>query len=55
MSNTIGVITESLRVLQEMAEQEREDMLTYLIAMAIAEAEDVAVRRAAEKPQSYHS
>ena len=55
MSDNIGVITESLIVLREMAEQVREDMLTYLIAMAIIEAEEVAAKRVAEKPQTYHS
>ncbi len=53
--DNIGIILDSLRVLREMAGQEREDVLIYLIALAIVEAEEVAARRAAEKPQSYHS
>ena len=41
--------------LRELAEQEREDMLTYLIALATAEAEEIATRRASSEPQTYHS
>ena len=51
----IGVILESLNALREMAEQDRADMLVYLIGLAVAEAEDIAAKRNSRKPRAYHS